>query len=1254
MSSGGAVDPSLGPVAPRPSRRGRGLGSGRTVTLVLFVTVLTLLSGVLPARAASSSALAASPRLGEPGTAAGVAEPSNLAAAKASLAVASNTSGWTNVAYGDGPSSMLGSVLLTDDARDGYPFLMATLNGSGYPGPAAYLRFQNGVWTDLSVTSGPGYCPGSALGYDSTDAVVVYVPGLGCPTSGTTWTYQGGAWTNRTTSVHPAPRSVAQVADDPSDGYLLLFGGAHRTPAQVSSDLFNDTWTYSNGTWTNRTVSGATAPSGRYGGTIAFDSTDSEVVLLGGHTLGTGYLSGNDTWTYHAGVWTSVPTAGPTLPSAQTLGPVAIADDPAGLGVLAVLSANTSHNASSPAWFPWLWVYSAGGWSTLNATGIPPSVVSAFAAYDAQLGSVLLLSPGTTGTPPTTFLYSGTTWTNETPLVPAPRFGAAMTYDAADGYDLLFGGFGPGTYPYLESPLSDTWSFHAGGWTKLTTNATPPASGAQGLVYDASDGYTLLFGVPTATGDDNATWEFTNGGWTQITPNVSPPPYNDGSQLVYDGADGYVLLLSHWWGTVTTWTYHAGVWTNLSAQGVASPGRPANPLVYDSTDGSVVLFGTILSTLYYGALSEETWTFQGGNWTNQTARVAGAPGGRSGAAIVDDPAEGGVLLFGGSGQPGAPGFRTTNDTWFYGNRTWTHWFTSVAPVPRSDASVAYDPADGTIVLFGGADVGSFQQPPACTITPYYASFCEDTWVWSSAALTSPALESFTANPPTVDVGTMTTFTTVVRGGTTPYAYSYGGLPPGCGSQNASTWACVPTVVGRYNVSVTVVDASGNSTGGTAPLTVVDRPSIQAFFAVPAAVDVGERTLLSVQASGGTGSISYRYVGLPPGCASQTVPTLPCSPTSAGNYTVNVTASDAVGAWVSASLALPVASLGSGSGPFLTGFSFVPGALVLGNATTISVNASGGIGFLSYRYTGLPPGCTGVNASSMACAPTAAGIFDVSISVADATGTVVSVSGNLTVYPIGGGAGATISAFSAAPSAFDLGGSTVLVVLASGGTGPLSYAYPALPPGCVSANVSSLPCSPTVAGNFTVYVLVTDSAGHRVGALGRLGVGAVSIGPAPSISLFVAAPSSVTVNHTTTLFLTVAGGSAPFSYRYDGLPPGCATEDRVPLNCTPNEVGNYSVRATVTDAAGRTTAATAGLEVVPGPARPPSGGEATAPAFVLVGSAYLLAGVVGGGVIAWVLAGPVLARHRARREGEALVRAMNREIESHDPDDPKGP
>ncbi len=100
-------------------------------------------------------------------------------------------------------------------------------------------------------------------------------------------------------------------------------------------------------------------------------------------------------------------------------------------------------------------------------------------------------------------------------------------------------------------------------------------------------------------------------------------------------------------------------------------------------------------------------------------------------------------------------------------------------------------------------------------------------------------------------------------------------------------------------------------------------------------------------------------------------------------------------------------------------------------------------------------------------------------------------------------------FTASPSTIPLGGNTTLQVRTSGGTGYLVYSYSALPPGCASQNISTLACTPTAAGRYTVTVVVAE---------------------APCIGT----PFTVTA---TAALIVLAPPGYPVRFAESGLPPG---------------------------------------------------------------------------------------------------------------------
>jgi Galactose oxidase, central domain/MBG domain len=1125
-----------------------------------------------------------------------------------------STPGWV-LANASPPAFSLYDFEMAYDAADGYVVVLGSVASTyGSLGPTRMWSYAGRLWAPLAPAVMPENCPGSTLAYDSTDGYVVYFGGPPpysgtCASAGQTWTYVHGAWTQQFPATSPPELYGASLSDDPADGYLVLFGGSNNScgTQYPIGGYCNETWTYSAGAWTRLTP--ALAPSHRAEAGMAYDAADGYLVLFGGTNV-----SGpqNDTWSFAGGTWTRLrPAVSPPAPT-----PDAFSYDSTD-GRIVYTSAE---NYSGPT--PEItWTYAGGNWSPVTSSA-PPQRLGAGSADDpADQG--LLFFGGTGWTPlDDSWLFRAGNWTNVTVPTPAQRIGAAAAYDSATGAFILFSGSNFTQVSGANLP-NDTWAYTSTGWTELTPGRSPPPRGGGQLADDVADGYLLLFGGTGAGGPLNDTWEYAAGTWTALTPTAAPPSiYGTSVSVVYDGADGYVLALVGAPGHMWTWTYRAGVWTNItSTAGSPPPGPAANPLVYDSTDGYVLLFGTVQP-----ALTDQTWTFAGGRWTNRTAAVGPAPPAAAGGSLVDFPPGGYVLLYQGTGA---------NDTWTYANGTWTPVFAPYGPPAVAGMASAYDPALSGAVFFGGDS----------TVCGALVYGCESTWLWNGAGAVGPYVRSFALLPSTTDVGRPVNATIDVVGGVVPLSFAYAGLPGGCGSANRSTLSCTPTTVGTYLVRATVTDAAGHTASASAELTVHAALAVPSLAVTASTVPLGGTVDFTTSVAGGTSPYDYAYAGLPPGCASQTVPVLPCTPSAAGRYAVSATVGDAVGGSATASTALTVQPAGSAGGPFVYGFAASPPAIVLGNATNLTVNASGGTAPYSYAYAGLPAGCASANQTPLACRPIASGTFAVGVTVTDARGNATSVTTNLTVYPVGGGAGLFVTAFGASPSTFTVGNGTVLTVVANGGVGPLGYAYAGLPPGCAPANASVLACVPTAAGVYTLSVTTFDSAGDRAGVLATLTVLPSAAGPAPAIARFLISPTTVTEGTPFTVVVSVAGGTLPLHYAYAGLPPGCRGPDADVLTCTPTQAGNFSVNVTVTDALGRTANASGPLRVVPFEV-PPS----TSVPPNLFATPVALATLFGLGVGISILVALSIDRERRRRDGRRLVRELADDGPPPGPDD----
>jgi hypothetical protein len=116
------------------------------------------------------------------------------------------------------------------------------------------------------------------------------------------------------------------------------------------------------------------------------------------------------------------------------------------------------------------------------------------------------------------------------------------------------------------------------------------------------------------------------------------------------------------------------------------------------------------------------------SWTQQTTATSPSPS--DAASMAYDPAIGKLVLFGGHTASGFGG-----ETWTYDGETWAKVEPSTSPSPRAEALMAYDPTIGKIVLFGGFD----------------GSQTNDTWTFDGTTWTElkPA-----TSPPLLEAPTM--------------------------------------------------------------------------------------------------------------------------------------------------------------------------------------------------------------------------------------------------------------------------------------------------------------------------------------------------------------------------------------------------------------------------------------------------------------------------------------------------------------------
>jgi len=234
-------------------------------------------------------------------------------------------------------------------------------------------------------------------------------------------------------------------------------------------------------------------------------------------------------------------------------------------------------------------------------------------------------------------------------------------------------------------------------------------------------------------------------------------------------------------------------------------------------------------------------------------------------------------------------------------------------------------------------------------------------------------------------------------------------------------------------------------------------------------------------------------------------------------------------------------------------------LDLGMSTTFTTVISGGAAPFTYQYSSLPGGCLSANRSTLYCEPTSLGTAVTEVEVTDATHEEVTANRTITVSPA-----LSSPTLTSNRSIVTVGIPFSLTVNVSGGSPPLRYAYYSLPSTCRSTDYPTISCTPGTQGNYTIRVVVSDSAGVDL-----TNNTSVRVNAYPSLAFSVTPSTKITVGSTVQFYLNATGGTPPLAFGVAGLPQGCQSENMPSFSCVPNETGTYTVNATVTDAFGVT-------------------------------------------------------------------------------------
>ena len=151
-----------------------------------------------------------------------------------------------------------------------------------------------------------------------------------------------------------------------------------------------------------------------------------------------------------------------------------------------------------------------------------------------------------------------------------------------------------------------------------------------------------------------------------------------------------------------TWIWDGTAWVDSTPTGESPEARQNHAMVRDARRSQVVLFGGDDNGLSAGGLRNDTWTWDGSSWTEVTPE-AGSPAPRQNHALAYDPARGRVILFGGRDARGD----RLRDTWEWDGASWTETFpVTDPPVERHSHAMSYGYPRGVALWDGSASAGA--------------------------------------------------------------------------------------------------------------------------------------------------------------------------------------------------------------------------------------------------------------------------------------------------------------------------------------------------------------------------------------------------------------------------------------------------------------------------------------------------------------------------------------------------------------------
>jgi hypothetical protein len=282
---------------------------------------------------------------------------------------------------------------------------------------------------------------------------------------------------------------------------------------------------------------------------------------------------------------------------------------------------------------------------------------------------------------------------------PEPSEPVARVYNHLASVDtlpgvLLFGGI-TSSPPDGGVFLGDSWLAGAPpAWTRADPGSVVPMGDA--LAYDAGSDRVVVFAIVAAGegfASQNETWAYDPAADEWSLVGTEQPDGLHGARAAYDAESDRIIVIAR--ESLRVWAYDldSDTWERRASQTAGID--TYHGIAYDAESDRVAVFG---GGLGLGPGATLAYDYNSDTWTDLSSDAS--PTERAYQAMAYDPTTDRIIMFGGvEGGAETP----TDETWAYdvNSSMWSLLNPPTRPSPRGWAALAFNPADRSLVLFGG-------------------------------------------------------------------------------------------------------------------------------------------------------------------------------------------------------------------------------------------------------------------------------------------------------------------------------------------------------------------------------------------------------------------------------------------------------------------------------------------------------------------------------------------------------------------------